>query len=152
MKVRFIVFWATFMFLVFMPWGQKRTRLSQHVAKIEAPQIKPEEEIESMIDLISDLYLTLAAFHQSPDEGWKRNFFEPAVGRKRMPAGESRVMEETSLPHLSSIVVTGQSSYAIIDGQIVRPGDVVNQNKVLRIEIGRVILMSGGKIKTLTVD
>ncbi len=150
MKVKFIAVIVTL--LLFLPLGQEHTRLTQYVAKVEPPPMTIQRELESVIDLISDLDSSLAEIRQMPDERWAQNFFKPVIKRRRMTTRETKRQKEESLPHLTSIMVKKWKGYAILDNQIVQVGDMVKNMKVTKIEMGKVTLRSDDRTIILTVD
>jgi|GEM_PF-5819353 len=152
MRPKLVVVIATFLSLVFLPLDLRQTRLTQHVAKIEPSPERSSEELLYIFDLISELDSSLAEVRQKPDERWARNLFEPVSKRRRMKKKKTEKRREESLPHLTSIMMNKKNSYAILDNQIVQVGDVVENMKVTKIEMGKVTLRSGDQTIILTMD
>jgi hypothetical protein len=152
MKAKLVAGVTTFLFLLFLLLFSKQIRPIQYVARVETPSMEKQKELKSVTDLISHLDSTLTELRQMPDERWARNFFKPLLKLQGTTTEPNNKESETPLPHLSSILANKEKRYAILDGQIVRVGDVVKSMKVIKIEMGSVTLRYGDKTIVIPLD
>lgn len=152
MRLRLVVLLVTFLFLTFFPLGLRETGLTENVAKVGTSGMKVKEELDSLADLISNLDSSLASFRQMPDQRWERDFFQPVMEHKVIKTEVTENPKKEPLPRVTTIMVNKENSYAILDNQIVRIGDMVKNMRVIKIEMGKVTLRVGNQIIVVTID
>ena len=86
------------------------------------------------------------------DISWVRNLFSTLLQKQGSKAdfdGEKGLEGDLKL---RGVVVMGETACALIDDKIVKQGEMINDMKVEKIEMGKVILKKDKQEKTLYLD
>ena len=89
---------------------------------------------------------------ESIDTGWVRNLFLPLL-QKQGTNVSLDVKGELKLDlRLRGIVMMDERAYALIGDEILKEGEMIDDMRVEKIEMGRVILKKGEQEELLYVD
>jgi hypothetical protein len=89
-----------------------------------------------------------------PEKDWGRDPFEypPGVELRVAEEGESLKALEPSVKKVTAILITSSRKVASINHKVVAEGDLIDGERVLKIQPDRVILQKGGRNQVIMLD
>ena len=154
-KAKYILFLLLLMVLVFdfkIAYSQQEDiakKLKEIREQLKAKELSSKvnlDDFDEMADFI------LSQEKESIDTGWVRNLFLPLL-QKQGTNVSLDVKGELKLElRLRGIVMMDERAYALIGDEILKEGEMIDDMRVEKIEMGRVILKKGEQEELLYVD